>query len=114
MNYTSDDVFILPEYPRIVDEQLLVAFSVSLPSGAMIDDGLEISVINQDTLFNIAAAASAAITAQTGVEVHEVGRYMSPAAATGNSTDSKANLALILPLTLISAAVVLSVAAGIG
>ena len=111
MNYTSDDVIILPGYPRIVNDKLLVAFSVSLPDGATLDE--ETSVINQDTLFNIAAVASAAITAQTGVEVHEVGRYTA-APATADSPNSQANLALILSLTLISAALILSVAAGFG
>ena len=113
MNYTSEDVIILPGYPIIVDDKLIVAFSVSLPEGAMLDEGQEASVINQDTLFNIAAAASAAITAQTGVEVHEVGRYTAPATAV-DSPESQSNLALVLSLTLISAAIILSVAAGFG
>ena len=113
MNYTNEDVIILPGYPRIVDDKLIVAFSVSLPDGAMLDEGQETSVISQDTLFNIVAAASVAITAQTGVEVHEVGRYTAPATAV-DSPDSNSNLALILSLTLISAAVILSVGTAFG
>ena len=111
MNYTSDDIVILPGYPKIVDNKLLVAFSVSLPSSAVHSDNT--SVIDQDILFNIAAAASAAITAQTGVEVHEVGRYTAPNTATDNP-ESSSNLALILSLTLIFGAIFISVVAGVG
>ena len=111
MNYTSDDIVILPGYPKIMDDKLLVAFSVSLPSSAVLSANS--SLIDQNILFNIAAAASAAITAQTGVEVHEVGRYTSPSTAT-DSPESSSNLALILSLTLIFGAIFLSVAAGFG
>lgn len=112
MNYTSDDVVILPGYPRIVGGRLSIAFSVSLPSGAMLADGEDASVISQDTLFSIAAAATGAVTAQTGADVHEVGRYTAP--ATAESSESKSNLALILPLTLIPSIIIISVAAGLG
>ena len=109
MNYTTDDIIILPGYPRIVDGKLSIAFSVSLPSEAILDD--DAMVIDQDALLTIAAAATGAIVDQTGVEVDTVGRYTSPST---QDSKSKSNLALILPLTLIPTVIIISVGAGLG
>jgi len=93
-----------------VDGKLSVAFAVSLPTEAIpVDDT---NVINQDVLLNIAEVASAAITAQTGANVDDVGRYTTSTSAKSSESDS--NLALILSLTLIPAAIIISVAAGFG
>lgn len=109
VNYTSDDVIILPGYPKIEDGKLLVAFSVSLPSDAVLAD--DRSVISQNTLLTIAAAAVNAITDQTGVQVDTVGRYTASAEKTSKSEN---NVALIICLTLIIPSAILSMAAGFG
>lgn len=115
VNYTSDDVIILPGYPKIVDGKLSIAFSVSLPSEAIVANNTGLSVISQDILLGIAAAATAAITSQTGVQVNNIGRYTAPATATTDSSKSESKLALILCLTLIiPAAIIISIAAGFG
>ena len=115
VSYTSDDVVILPGYPKIVDGELSVAFSVSLPSGAVLSDGDQPPVINQNALLDIASGAIGAVRDGTGTQVEMVGRYTAPAsAAAADSSKSKANLALILPLTLIPTLLFLSVAVGLG
>ena len=111
MNYTTEDVVILAGYPRMVDDKLLVVFAVSLPSGAIPSNG----VIGQDALLSIAAIATAAVTAQTGVEVAEISRYTAPVATpAAEDNESSSNLAVILPLTLIPAVILILVAAGFG
>ena len=98
----------------MVEDRLLVVFIVALPSEAIPsdDDG---SLISQDTLLSIAAAATAAVTAQTGVEVDEISRYTVPVStAAAQSSQSNSNLVIILPLTIIPAVILISVAVGLG
>ena len=99
----------------MVEGKLLVVFVVSLPSEAIPSDDIDGSLISQDILLSIAAAATAAVTAQTGVQVDEISRYTVPAAAAAaESSESNSNLAVILPVTLIPAVILISVAAGFG
>ena len=87
---------------------------MSFPSGAIPVNNSDSSVISQSTLLGIAAAAAAAITTQTGVEVNNVGRYTAPTAVHDSSTRSGSSLALVLCLTLIPAAIIISVGAAFG
>ena len=99
----------------MVEGKLLVVFVVSLPSEAILSGDIDGSVISQDILLSIAAAATAAVTAQTGVEVDKISRYAVPAAtAAAESSELNSNLAVILPVTLIPAVILISVAAGFG
>ena len=108
--YTRDHVTILPGYPRQEGSDVVVAFSVVLPDGA---DDDQVLVLEQHVLLGLATGALDAVRTETGLSVAGVEAYSLPSASSGGDDDG-ANLSLILPLTLIPAAIIIGLGATIG
>ena len=111
VTYTSDHVNILPGYPRREGSDLVVAFSVVLPDDAVPTNGDGL-VLEQHILLGLATAAANTVTRETGLVVARVDIYK--ISSTSSNDDNDNNLALILPLTLIPAVIIIGLAALLG
>jgi len=112
--FTSDHVTILTGYPKQEGSDVVIAFSVLLPDRAMPTNGNGL-VLDQQTLLGLANGAVNTITSETGLVVASVELYVVPSAGSDfNNDEDESNLALILPLTLIPAVVIVGLGAVVG
>ena len=105
LQFTADNVMILPGYPQAIANSLEVAFALRLPDDVTVVDLSKPALVPQSTLLTIGLDMTVPLAERTGVYVVGISAYEPPAPPTSN------NLPLVLGTVVPSVLLLLGFAA---